>query len=40
MIKYIEENGLEDELTKKVIETWEKQETEAEAEVAGRKRRF
>lgn len=40
MIKFIEENGLEAELSRKVIETWEAQEAEAEAGVAGRKRRF
>ena len=40
LIAYIEENNLEDELSRRVIEKWETAEEEAEKEVDVRKKRF
>lgn len=40
LIEFIEDNGLEGELTSRVIAKWNKEEEEAEEQVDGRKKRF
>jgi RecA/RadA recombinase len=40
LIKFIEEKNLEDELSKRVVEKWYREEAEATEEISSRKRRF